>query len=103
MFAALFDGRFGNALLAGIERAAPFMDQAYNIVKLVAELTPTRADDEILAACDRMGVPAVFAAGSDKPAALRYIALEALKKAFPHAEERQLNRALEIAYGALKP
>jgi hypothetical protein len=103
LFARLFSRDFAAKLQRGIEAAAPYLAVAYSIVETAARLTPTRADDEILALAQELGVPALFDASEDKGIAIGRIVFRALKKRYPEAADRVLNRAIEIAYGALKP
>lgn len=98
----LFDRRFASKLAAGAEAAAPYLRAAYEIAAVAAKLTPTRADDELIALADALGVPALWTA-EDKGDAVRQLVFRALKKRFPEASDRALNRAIELAYGALKP
>ena len=75
---------------------------AYLLAEAAARMTPTRTDDEIFALARKWGVPAAFDA-QDKGAAIGYIVFQALKQQYPGTADRVLNRAIEIAYGAVKP
>ena len=100
----LFRPDFGERIQRGLEAAAPYIERAYEVVALIAALTPTRADDEILEAARRLGIIEFFVDPlADRGEILRRLALEALKRLFPQAPERQLNRAIEVAYGAVRP
>jgi len=103
LFARLFSRDFAAQLQRGIEAAAPYLAVTYGFVQTAARLTPTRADDEILALAQELGVPALLAPGQDKGVAIGRIVFRALKKRYPEAADRVLNRAIELAYGALKP
>lgn len=89
-------------ILAGIEAAAPYLEAAYELVALAAVLTPTRADDEIVALAERLNVPDVWRSG-DPEAALREIVAAALRQRWPDLPNRTAYRAVEIAYGAVRP
>jgi len=100
----LFRPEFAQRIQAGLEAAAPYLSRAYEIVSLIAALTPTRTDDEILDAARRLGiVEFLIDPAADRGEILRHLALEALRRIFPQAPERQLNRAIEVAYGAVRP
>lgn len=101
-FARLFTRDFASKILAGIESASPYFAQAYAFVEIAAQMTPTRADDELVALANRLGVPALFGT-EDKGVAISRIVLRALQMKYPGVPDRVLNRAIEIAYGALKP
>jgi len=103
LFARLFSRDFAAKLQRGIEAAAPYLAVAYGFAQTAARLTPTRADDEILALAQELGVPALFDPGEEKGIAIGRIVFRALKRRYPEAADRVLNRAIEIAYGALKP
>lgn len=100
----LFRPELADKIQRGLEAAAPYLQTAYEIVSLIAALTPTRSDDEILDAARRLGIiQFLIDPSADRGDILRRLALEALKRLFPEAAERQLNRAIEVAYGAVRP
>jgi hypothetical protein len=103
LFTRMFSRDLAAKLQRGIEAAAPYLAVAYGLVQTAARLTPTRADDEILALAQELGVPALFDASEDKGLVISRIVFRALKKHFGDVADRVLNRAIEIAYGALKP
>jgi len=102
-FAKLFSPDTANAIQRSLEAVAPYIEPAFEVVKFVAMLTPSRADDEIVRLIERLAVPVVLASESDRGTVLRQIALAELEKRFPGVATRILNRAIEIAYGMLKP
>ncbi|GIU74776.1 MAG: hypothetical protein KatS3mg004_1863 [Bryobacteraceae bacterium] len=89
-------------VLDGIERAAPYLDTAYELVQTAARLAPNRTVAELASVADALGVPAVWRS-DDKGAAIRELVLAALRWRFPQVPDRVLNRAIELAYGALRP
>lgn len=100
----LFRPEIADKIQRGLTAAAPYLQTAYEIVALIAALTPMRSDDQILEAARRLGIiQFLIDPAADRGAILRQLALEALKRLFPQAPERQLNRAIEIAYGAVRP
>jgi hypothetical protein len=101
--ARLFSRDFATKVLQGVEAAMPYLALAYGLAETAARMTPNRTDDEILALAQELGVPALFDPGQDKGAAIGRIVFRALKKRYPEAADRVLNRALEIAYGGLRP
>jgi hypothetical protein len=95
-------GLFGDRWLDGVERAAPYLAIAYEVVDTAARLTPNRTDDEIVELARLYGVPRVWTS-EDKGAAIREVVYRALKHKLPLVPDRVLNRAIELAYGALRP
>ena len=102
-FRELFSRETADAIERGIEAAVPYIRPALELVKIIAALAPTRANDEIVRLIERYAVPIVLTPGADRGAILRQIAVAELQKRFPEVPERVLNRALEIAYGAIRP
>lgn len=92
----------GDVLTSGISAAAPYLPEIYQVVRWVAQMTPTRTDDEIIAAAERLGVPAALNASTTSEA-LAQIVLAWARRKWPDAPERRIRRAIEIAYGALRP
>jgi hypothetical protein len=103
LFARLFSRDLAAKLLQGVEAAAPYLALAYGFAETAARTTPSRTDDEILALARELGVPALLDPGEDKGVAIGRVVFRALKKRYPEAADRVLNRAAEIAYGALRP
>ncbi len=81
--------------------AVGLAEQALPIVRLVATLTPTRADDEILRAAQELGVPIakqwLALEPSDRGRALLQIASSALKARVPSAAGRVIDLAVQLA------
>lgn len=86
-----------------IERLSPIVNQAYPVVKKIAELTPTKTDDKILAAYEHYRVGHLFKADVDKGVALRDLAKLVVKD---HSKDPLsdyvLNSAVELAYAKFK-
>lgn len=101
-FARLFSKKTAAAIQRGIEACAPYIETALSICTAIAAMTPTRADDEIIALIKRYAVPVVWNPAGDRGDVLRDIALAALRKQFPAASTSDLNRAIEVAVGAIK-
>jgi hypothetical protein len=98
----VLDKDLAGKLKRAVEAAAPYIEDVYQLVKLVASLTPTRADDEILAAAEALGVRGLWQPEEDKAEALRKLVFAAAKKAYPDVPDRLINTAIELAYGALR-
>jgi hypothetical protein len=99
-------GSLGAGVSLGVRMAAPYVGEIYQLVRRAAELTPTRMDDEIFALCDELGVPRLLrlpASGEDRGPVIADIIVAAAKKRWPNAPERRIRRAIEMAYGALRP
>lgn len=79
---------------------------AYPLVERVAALTPTRADDEILAAANELGVPLLLDPAADRSQVLRDIVQQALlRKVLPALSGSSvslINAAIELAVQLLK-
>lgn len=101
-FARLFSPETAAAIQRGIEEAGPYIETALAVARTVAIFTPTRADDEIIALIEHYSVPIFWNRSGDRGTVLREIAVAALRKKFPNASEADLNRALEIAVGAIR-
>lgn len=85
-----------------------YLPEVLQVVEWVAEKTPTRADDEILTAARAIGVAEgagiedVLRAG-DKGRALAMIVEAWARRRWPEAPTRRIRRAIELAYGMLRP
>jgi len=103
LFTGMFSAEFRARLIAAIDGALPYLRIAYDFSKLAIALTPTRADDELLALAEALGVPSLWAADEERGTVIGRLILAALKRRFPDATDRILNRARELAYGILNP
>jgi hypothetical protein len=103
-FGKLFKDIGAEGIMAIIEKVAPLVNKAYPIVKRVAELTPNKTDDAILAAYEALGFGNLFQPGTDKNLALRDLAKNVLKTTVKTdtAQEYLLNTAIELAYAKFK-
>jgi len=81
--------------------AVGLAEQALPVVRLIAKLTPTRTDDEILRAAQELGVPIAKQWLALEPAergrALLQIASSALKARVPSAAGRVIDLAVQFA------
>ena len=107
-FKGLFSSRTVQAILKGIRDAAPYVEVAMELAGTAAAVCggPTgRTVENALAFADSLGVKAALkrnATDAEIGTALRDITVNALKLKFPDANTSTLNRAVEIAVGALK-
>jgi len=86
-----------------IERLSPIVNKAYPVVKKIAELTPTKTDDVILAAYEYYRVGHLFKADTDKGMALRDLAKQVIKdRNTDPLSDYVLNSAVELAYAKFK-
>lgn len=80
--------------------------KAYDIVKIVAQLTPTRADDELIALFERYAVPglAIFIQlpPEQRGVALLEAAATELARHYPAAKRTEIDAAIVSAVGNLK-
>jgi len=89
--------RFARRLFS--PRAKHYIDQALPVVRIIAEMTPTRADDEILAAYEHFGLAKFFDPTQDKAVLLRDLAVEVVRqKVRDPLPSRLFNLIVEIAY-----
>lgn len=83
-----------------------YSNAALPVVELIASLTPTRADDEIIALYKRFALPKVEAylalPKADRGAALVNAAVAELQKQFPDAPISQLRASIELAVQLMK-
>jgi len=99
-------GSLGPGVSVGVRMAAPYVAEIYQLVRRAAQLTPTRMDDEIFALCDELGVPRLLrlpASGEERGRVIADIIVAAARKRWPDVPERRIRRAIELAYGALRP
>lgn len=96
-------GGLADKLVRGLDAAAPYIRMAYELAEYAARMTPTRSDDELLELARQLGVPALLEPGADRGVLIGQIVLRALRLRYPDATERALRRAIEIAYGAVRP
>lgn len=101
-FSKLF-GSGADDFMALIEALAPQVNKAYPVVKKIAQLTPNKTDDAILAAYEELGFKGVFVSGADKSLALRDLAKKLLSAANPDPVSDYIaNTAIELAYAKYK-
>jgi hypothetical protein len=107
-FVGLFSKKTADAILAGIRKAAPYIESAMKLAGVVAGIIGGPAGKTVaavLAAAAQLGVDAIVkpdATDAEIGTALRDIVVAALRKQFPDASLADLNRAVELAVGALK-
>ena len=103
--AQLFAPAIARAIADGLRKTEPYLPQIYDWVRTLAQLTPTRTDDEIMRAADAFGVPLLLRPESDvdRGAVLAEIVLAVARRTWPDAPERVVRRAIEIAYGGIRP
>ena len=81
-----------------------FIPEALEVVRWIAEKTPTKKDDEIVAAFDAVMVKMPDWLKQAPPQyKILFLAEELMKYRFPGISVRMIRRAVEIAYGVLKP
>lgn len=103
LFARVFSSETARKIIGGIRVTEPYLPTIYQWVKIVAEITPTRSDDEILRVADALGVPLLLDPAADRGTILAEIVFRAAKRRWPQVPDRVLRRAIEIAYGGVKP
>lgn len=102
---SFFSKDFAPGVIKALTAVSPYVMKAYPIVKVIAEITPTRLDDQIIAAYEKYGLGHLFNPGIPKDLALRELAKALLKKDIPEGVTVQdyiLNTAIELAYAKFK-
>jgi len=107
-FTKLFGEDAGNFYAEFITKIAPLVNKAYPIVVRIAQLTPTRTDDMILAAYQALGFKDYFESVGDdvekQKQALRNLAKLAIQDMFKDQKIQDwvLNAVVELAYSQYK-
>ena len=106
--AGLFKRVFTPTTLAMIERglgnSVPYVSEAIQVAAWLASMTKSRSAGEISSAADAASVALPDWVKNAPPhVAIAYIAEQLLRERFPEAKLRHIRRAIEIAYGAVKP
>jgi hypothetical protein len=102
-FVKLFSKQLADGIMRVVSVVSPWVVEIYPIVVRVAELTPTRADDEILKLAKKYALK--FTKTTPKDFALREIAKAMFKAEIPEGANTQdyiLNLAIEMAYAKFK-
>jgi len=103
LFSSYTSKKIGS-VLSILDKVGPLVEKAYPIVKRIAELTPNKTDDQILAVYKQYGVENYFKTGADRAILLRDLAkvvLIQVENINPVAEYI-LNLAVELAYAKFK-
>lgn len=102
-FQKLFTPETAAGFIKLLELVSPYVNAAYPVVKKVAELTPTKLDDQIIAAYENFNMRDLFDPNKSKELALRDLVKEVLKRQLTQpAQDSMLNTAIELAYSKLK-
>ena len=92
---------FSERAMSDIERAAALVGPAIQIVAVVAALTPTRSDDELIELFRHYAVPGVDAwlalPPADRGRALMTVAARELKRLTPDVGDRIIDLAVQLA------
>jgi len=94
---SLFQKDIVAKVFRAISRAAPYFDEALQVVEWVGRLSGSRSPEEISRLTNAAGLEKVPEPGTGD--LLRMIALKLLLERFPNAKRRDLNRAIELAVG----
>ena len=85
------------------QEAAPFVQIAIPVVELIVKMTPTLADDAILAACEHYNYASLFQSNSDPKVVLRDLAVQVIREQVKDPVATQvLNTAVELALGVVR-
>jgi hypothetical protein len=94
---SLFQKDIAAKVFRAISRAAPYFDEALQVVEWAARLAGSRSPEEISRLANAAGLEKVPEPGTGD--LLRMIALQLLLDRFPDAQRKDLNRAIELAVG----
>lgn len=107
-FDSLFSKRTADAVMEGVRKAAPYIGMAMQITGIVAGITggpAGRTIGTVLQAANELGVQSLVRQGAtdeELATAMRDIVVASLRKKFPGASTADLNRAIELAVGAIR-
>lgn len=94
---------YGDRTLMLVQRMT---QEALPVVRIIADLTPTRADDTIVRLCERFMLPALewylTIPEESRGIVLADIAVREVNKKFPNAATHQLRLSVEAAVAALR-
>lgn len=91
------------AVEVGRKAIKPILKPAVEVLTVIAQMTPNRTLAEITALAAHYGLPFIYGEVVDREAVLHDIAFKVLKRMLPNTPDRWLHRAIEDAFGALKP
>jgi len=94
-------GSVADNIVRGVEVSLRYLPEIMQVVEWLAKMTPNKTDDEIIAAAKQLGLEAPVAGSPSE--ALAKLAVQWAKRKWPDAAERRIRRAIEIAYGAIRP
>ena len=88
----------------GLSNTIPYVPEAIQIASWLAAMIKKRTPEEIELAANEARIELPEWVKSSPPhVAISYIAEQMLKERFPESQLRHIRRAIEIAYGAVKP
>ena len=94
---SLFQKDIATKVFRAISRAAPYFDEALQVVEWAGRLAGSRSQEEISRLANAAGLEKMPEPSTGD--LLRMIALKLLLERFPDAKQRDLNRAIELAVG----
>lgn len=106
-FKNVFSANTAAALFKGVKAAAPYVNAALQMAAMVSKFTPEggKTFGTVIRYAEALGITAVFEGEVTEQSvgtALRDITVKALRAKFPEASTSDLNRAVELAVGAIK-
>jgi len=106
-FKNVFSANTAAALVKGVKAAAPYVQAALQMCSMVEKFSPNggKTFGTVLRYAESLGINAVFEGEVTEASvgtALRDITVKALRAKFPEASTSDLNRAVELAVGAIK-
>lgn len=103
--AKIFSSGVGKKILAGVAATEKYLPTIYEWAVLAAEIAPQRTKEQIAKLADAFGVPdAIEQYGKgDHGKLIAEILFRAAKAKWPMVPDRVIRRAIELAYGAIRP
>ena len=101
----LFKGDFANQIIDALNGVHPYLETAYQIVSVLAAITPTPVDDAVIAFIAKWNLIGLLNPASLDPNASQArhdLAFAAIRKAVPTLSDSQINLLIELAYNAFK-
>lgn len=101
----IFSPSVGRKIIAGIMATEKYLPTIYEWVKTAAEIAPQRTKDQLTKLADAFGVPELIEEykSGDYGKLIAEILFRAAKAQWPAVPDRVIRRAIELAYGAIRP
>lgn len=95
--------RYGKEIVQGLNAIAGYVDHLIPVLEIIRDVTVKGDMDSVLEAARLLGLPESVVRGQTVEEAKFNLALAWALHRWPGARLRHVRRAIEVAYGALKP